>query len=84
MATLLAELLKERPERKAVKNLIFPLVNKFAIPQAYGSKIAYALTSGIMQQYRFFNLGRYPHPASGAILLKMNFIYAPNIDTLVI
>jgi hypothetical protein len=32
MATILAELLKERPERKAVKNLFFPLVNKFAIP----------------------------------------------------
>jgi hypothetical protein len=32
MATLLAELLKERPEGGAIKNLIFPLVNKFAIP----------------------------------------------------
>jgi hypothetical protein len=74
------KVLQEFIKRHCVELVLFSLKNHFAIVQADSSKIAYALTSRMVQQYWVLFLRRHPHQATRSMLLKMNFIDRPEID----
>jgi hypothetical protein len=75
------EVFEKRMERHGVKLFLLSFENQFSIAQADSSKIAHALTSGMVQQYRVLVLRRYPHQTTRSILLKMDFIGRPQIDS---
>jgi len=80
LAFLSAPLLKELqeiPETLPVKSIGLSRINKLAIAQAHGSKVSYALSSGVMQDDRALVFGWHPHPAPGAVLLEMDLVQCP-------
>jgi len=79
--TGLSEPFEKHMERHSVKPLFLPLENQFSIAQTDSPEIAHALTGGMMQQYRVLFLRRDPHQTTRSILLKMNFIDRPQIDS---
>ena len=45
--------------------------------QADGTKAGDRLAGGRMEYDRILDLGRHPHPATGAMLLEVAFVHAP-------
>jgi hypothetical protein len=78
--TALPKVFEKRMARHGVKLSFLSLENQFSIAQTDSSKIAHALTSGMVQQDRVLILRRYPHQTTRSILLKMDFIGRPQID----
>ena len=78
--TDLSEVFEKPIKRHGVKLILFSLESQFPIAQTDSSEIAHALTSGMMQQYGVLLLRRDPHHTTGSILLKMDFIYRPQIN----
>ena len=78
--TALPEVFEKPMEGHGVKLSLLSLENEFSIAQTNSSKIAYALTRRMVQQYRVPLLRRYPHQTTRSILLKMDFIGRPQID----
>ncbi len=56
-----AKTFEKRMERHGVKLFLLSLKNQFSVTQTDSSKIAYALTSGMVQQYRILLFRRHPH-----------------------
>lgn len=79
-----SEVFKERKECHGVELLFLSLKNKFPVTQPDSSKIAYALSCWMMQQHRVILLRGNPHPATRSILLKMDFIGRPEIDSWIV
>src|ERR1700681_3423552 len=64
LAFLSAPLLKELqeiPETLPVKTIGLSRINKLTIAQAHGSKVAYTLSSGVVQNDRVPVFGGHPH-----------------------
>jgi len=78
--TALPQLGQEAPGRHRVKAAGLAAEKKFAISQPDGSKVTDALARRRMEQDRIVHLGWDPHPAAGAVLLKMNFVHSPKIN----
>jgi hypothetical protein len=70
----LAQVLKEAEEGVAVEHGLLPLEDKLAIPQPDGAKVSHALARGMVEEHGVLGFGRYPHTASGAMLLEVDFI----------
>jgi hypothetical protein len=68
-------------ECHGVENFLLSLEDQFSISQANGSKITHASTCGMVQQYRVLLLRRYPHQTTRSVLLKMDLIGRPQIDS---
>lgn len=83
MATGHSETFEKCPERIAIKQIIFSLVNKLAISNSYSTEIANTSPRWMMQQNRLFHFGWNPHLTSGSILLKVNFVQGPYINIVV-
>jgi hypothetical protein len=58
------KMFEKRMERHGVKPFLLSLKSQFSVTQTDSSKIAHALTSGMVQQYRVLLLGRHPHQAA--------------------
>jgi hypothetical protein len=71
---------QEAPGRHPIKAARFAAEEEFTVPQADSSKVADAFACGSMEQNWIVHLGRNPHPAAGAVLLKMNFIDGPEVN----
>jgi hypothetical protein len=81
--TGLAKVFEKRMERHSVKLFLLSLKNQFPIAEPDSSKIAHTPTSGMVQQYRVPLLRRHPHQTTGSILLEMDFIGRPQIDSMI-
>ncbi|MFZ0451185.1 MAG: hypothetical protein WAL98_18260 [Desulfatiglandaceae bacterium] len=73
---------KERMECHGVEPSLLSLQNQFPVAQPYSTKVAPALSCGMVQQHRVLLLRGYPHQAARSISLKMDFIGRPEIDSL--
>jgi len=80
VATGLAELLQEAEEGVGVEHGLLPLEHELAIPQSDGAKVSHALAGGVVQEHGILGFRRYPHPASGAVLLEVDFVGGPQIN----
>jgi hypothetical protein len=72
---------KKRMKRHGVELSLFSLENQFSITQPDSPEVSDTLARRMMQQYRIDILRRHPHPTTRSILLKMNFIDRPQIDS---
>jgi hypothetical protein len=79
--TTLSEVFEKRMERHSVKLLLLSSKNQFPVAQSDRSKIPHTFTCGMVQQDRVPLLRRNPHQTAGPILLKMDFIRRPQIDS---
>ena len=79
--TDLPEMFKKCMKRHGVKLFLLSLENQFSITQPNSPEVSNTLARRMMQQYRIGILRRNPHPTTGSILLKMNFIGRPQIDS---
>ena len=70
----LAQLLEEVEEGIGVEYAVFPLKDELAVAQPDGAKVSHALASGVMEEHGVFGFRGYPHTASGAMLLEVDFI----------
>ena len=68
---------KERGESLAVKDSGIALDHEPAGAQIHRPEVANALAGGMMEANRVFDLGGDPHPATRAVLLKVDFIQRP-------
>jgi hypothetical protein len=75
------EILEKNEEGLSIKFVIFSTIHEFAIPESHSAKVAYAAMRWMMQDDRVFILRRNPHPTTGTVLLKTNFINGPKIDS---
>jgi hypothetical protein len=78
--TDLPEMFKKRMKRHGVKLSFLSLENQFSITQPDSPEVSDTLARRMVQQYRIGILRGHPHPTTGSILLKMNFIGRPQID----
>src|SRR6516225_6106077 len=78
-AAAVAQMAQKSPGALGIKAVRLALEEEFPVAQANGSEIADAFACGSMEYHRVSHLGRNPHPATGAVLLKMNFINCPQI-----
>ena len=74
-----SQLAEESKEGLGVEALVLTPVHELAIPQPYSSKVPDAFSRRMVQQHRVGNLGRHPHAAPGAVLLKVDFVESPEI-----
>jgi hypothetical protein len=81
--TDLPEVFEKRMERHSVKLFLLSLKNQFPIAEPDSSKIAHTPTGGMVQQYGVPLLRRHPHQTTGSILLEMDFIGRPKIDSMI-
>jgi hypothetical protein len=79
--TDLPKILEERMECHGVEPILLSLEDHFSVPEPDSSKVAHALSCWMMQQHRVLLLRGYPHPATRSILLEMDFIGRPEIDS---
>jgi hypothetical protein len=73
--------LEECMESHGVELVLLSLENELSVTQPDSTKIAYTLSRWVMQQYRVFLLRRYPHPAPRSVLLKMDLIGRPEVNS---
>lgn len=75
----------ESPEESlaglSIKPVFGPGRHQFAVAQPDGAEVTDAFARGCMQTDRIRCLGRNPHPAARTVLLEMNFIEGPQIDS---
>src|SRR5215472_4361103 len=76
----LLELLEKNQKGFGIELVIFSVISKLAVAQTDGSKIAYAFTGGLMEHHGIDDFRCNPHTTPRAMLLKMNFIFCPEID----
>jgi hypothetical protein len=79
--TNLPEMFKKHMERHSVKSSLLSSENQFSIPQSDGPEVPDTLAGRMVQQNRIDILRGHPHPTTRPILLKMNFIGRPQIDS---
>jgi hypothetical protein len=72
---------KKCMKRHRVEPLLLSLEYQLPVAQSDSAKVSYALSGWMMQQHRILLLWGYPHPAPRPILLKMNFIARPEINS---
>lgn len=82
-SALLTKHLEEFPEGLAIESARLSPNQELAVSQADGCEVPNALPRRVMIQYRILDLGRHPHPAPRSLLLKVDFVQRPEIDTLV-
>ncbi len=75
-----AELAEEIKEGLGPESLRLAQVQKPAVPQAHGAKIADAPPRGVVQQNRIAVLRRCPHAAARAMLLEVHLIQGPQVN----
>ena len=75
------EMFKKSMERHRVKLFLLSSENQFPITQSDCPEVSNTLAGRMVQQYRIDILRRHPHPTTGPILLKMNLIGRPQIDS---
>lgn len=73
------QLTEESEEGLGVEALVLASVHQLAIAQPHSSKVSNALSRRMVQQHRVGNLGRHPHTAPRAVLLKVDFVESPKI-----
>jgi len=66
-----------------LKILLFAFIYKFTVAQPDGAKIANGFSSWMMQKDRIFYLWWYPHPTSRTILLEVDFIRSPQVNSFI-
>ncbi len=71
---------QELPAGESVELARLTPEEKFAVAQADRPEVADALAGGMMKQNGILDLGRDPHPAARAVLLKMHFVHSPEIN----
>jgi hypothetical protein len=81
--TDLAEVLKEGVECHGVEPFLLSSEKQFPVAQPDSAKVTHAFSCWMMQQHRVFLLRGYPHPATRPILLEMDLIGRPEIDSLI-
>ena len=54
------------------------------VPQAHGAKVSYAAPSGVMQQDGIFGFRWHPHQTPRPVLLEVDFVGGPQIDSIVL
>jgi hypothetical protein len=59
--TYFPKMFEKRMESHGIKLFRLSLKSQFSVTQTDRSKISHALSSGMVQQYRVFLFGRYPH-----------------------
>jgi hypothetical protein len=74
------ELLQELPAGQGVEFARLPPKEKSAVTQTNRSIVAHALVGGRMKQRGVLGLGRDPHSTARTVLLKMHFVYGPEIN----
>src|SRR5882724_4508365 len=65
---------QELPEGLSVESPGFAAVQKLAVPQTYGGKVADALARRVMIDDRVADLRRNPHATARSLLLEVNFV----------
>lgn len=73
------ELFEKLQASFAIKIAAGPRCHQFAVAQTHGSKVADRLSCRGVQADRIMILGRHPHAAPRAVLLKMHFVERPHI-----
>src|SRR5215467_3213468 len=81
--TDLSKQFEELPERLPVEPPGLAPEQKLAVVQAHGGEVAHAFAGGVMIDNRIARFWRNPHPAAGALLLKVHFVQGPQVDTFV-
>ena len=79
--TALSKVFEKRMECHRVKLLLLSPKNQFPVTQTDRSKIANTPARGMVQQDRVPLLRWNPHQTTRSILLKMDFIRRPQIDS---
>lgn len=74
MATGTTNLLEEREEGFAIKAIFLPVIDKLAIPDSYGPKIADSFTCWMVQKNRVRHFRWHPHPTGRAVLFKSDLV----------
>jgi len=54
------------------------------VPQAHGAEVSYAAPGGVMQQNGIFGFRWHPHQTPRPVLLEMDFVGGPQIDSIVL
>ena len=75
-----AKILQELPASQGVKLVGLAPEEESTVAQANGSIIAHALPRGLMEEHGVPSFGRYPHPTTRTVLLKMHFVHGPQIN----
>lgn len=74
-----AEGLQKGPARLGARAVRLPLELESPIGQPHGAELAHLLSRGVVQRYGIAHLGRNPHPATGSVLLKVDFVQCPEL-----
>ena len=77
----LPKMFKKGMERHGVELPLFSSESQFPITQSDSPEVSDTLTGRMVQQYGIDVLGGHPQPTPRSILLKMNFIGRPQIDS---
>jgi hypothetical protein len=75
------KMFKKRMESHCVEPSLLSLENQFSITQPDSPEVSDTLAGRMVQQHRIDILRGHPHPTARSILLKMNFIGRPQIDS---
>lgn len=75
------EMFKKSMERHGVELPLFSLKSQFPITQTDSPEVSDTLAGRMVQQYGIDVLRGHPHPTTRPVLLKMNFIGRPQIDS---
>ena len=75
------EMFKKPMERLGVELFLLSSENQFPIPQSDSPEESDTLAGRMVQQHRIDILRGHPHPTTRPILLKMNFIGRPEIQS---
>lgn len=81
--TDLPEVFEKGMERHSVKLFLLSMESQFSVAQTDSSEITHTPPCGMVQQYRVPFLRRNPHQTTGSILLEMDFIGRPHINTMI-
>ena len=78
-----AEHFQELPEGLSVESPRLAAKQKRAVPQADCGEVADAFPGRMMVHNRVSRFRRYPHAATGSLLLKVHFVQRPEVDRIV-
>jgi len=74
MATGTTNLLEEGEEGFPIEAIFLPVIDKLAVPEPYGSKIAGSFSGRVVQKNGVCHFRRYPHPTGRTVLFKSDLV----------